>query len=63
MLYPERVLAASAMNPKLFYHGKILIVDDELANIQLLEKILTRAGYENVSMTTAILPQVKHFSP
>jgi PleD family two-component response regulator len=40
------------MNPKLFYHGKIFIVDDELANTQLLEKILTRAGYENLSVTT-----------
>jgi putative two-component system response regulator len=40
------------MDPKLFYHGKIFIVDDELANTQLLEKILTRAGYENLSVTT-----------
>lgn len=36
----------------LIHHAKILIVDDELANVRLLEKILHREGYPNVSMTT-----------
>jgi DNA-binding response OmpR family regulator len=37
---------------ELIHHAKILIVDDELSNVRLLEKILTRAGYKNLSMTT-----------
>lgn len=40
------------MDPNLFYRGKILVVDDELANVQLLEKILMRSGFANVSFTT-----------
>lgn len=31
---------------------KILVVDDEPANIQLLERLLERAGYEHVTSTT-----------
>ena len=30
-------------------HGKILIVDDMLANVQLLENMLRNAGYDNVT--------------
>ena len=33
-------------------NGKILIVDDQLANVQLLERMLLGAGYTNVSSTT-----------
>jgi signal transduction histidine kinase len=33
-------------------HAKILIVDDEIANVRLLEKILAAEGYRYVSMTT-----------
>ncbi len=40
------------MTSELTHHAKILIVDDELANVRLLEKILAREGYLNVSMTT-----------
>jgi signal transduction histidine kinase len=36
----------------LIHHAKILIVDDEIANVRLLEKILAAEGYRNVSMTT-----------
>lgn len=36
----------------LIYHAKILIVDDELPNVRLLERILQRAGYAKVTMTT-----------
>jgi putative two-component system response regulator len=44
--------AVQSMNPQLFFEGKIFIVDDELANCQLLELILSRAGYKNLSVTT-----------
>ncbi|MDQ6622462.1 MAG: response regulator [Verrucomicrobiota bacterium] len=40
------------MNAALLYHAKIMIVDDELMNVRLLEKLLTREGYLNISMTT-----------
>lgn len=32
--------------------GKVLIVDDEHANVQLLEDLLTRSGYRNLRSTT-----------
>src|ERR1700736_5933204 len=35
------------------HHAKILIVDDEIANVRLLETLLAAEGYQNVSMTTA----------
>lgn len=40
------------MSSDLIHHAKILIVDDEIANVRLLEKILEREGYLNVAMTT-----------
>ncbi len=40
------------MTSSLLHHAKILIVDDEILNVRLLEKILDRDGYANVSMTT-----------
>lgn len=40
------------MNSDLLHHAKILIVDDEITNVLLLERILTREGYANISMTT-----------
>ncbi len=40
------------MSSDLTLQAKILIIDDELPNVRLLEKILERAGYLNVSMTT-----------
>jgi putative two-component system response regulator len=33
-------------------HGKILIIDDQDANIQLLERMLRRAGYDSITSTT-----------
>src|SRR5437867_1536159 len=33
-------------------HAKILIVDDQVVNIQLLETILKKAGYTNLSSTS-----------
>jgi signal transduction histidine kinase len=36
----------------LIHHAKILIIDDEIANVRLLAKILAAEGYHNVSMTT-----------
>lgn len=33
-------------------YAKILIVDDEMVNVRLLEKILTREGYVDLAMTT-----------
>lgn len=40
------------MTPELISHAKIFIVDDELTNVRLLERILKRAGYTNLAMTT-----------
>ena len=40
------------MRSRLFSHAKIFVVDDEPANVQLLEKILTRAGYSDLSTAT-----------
>ncbi len=40
------------MYSTLLQHAKILIVDDEMANVRLLEKLLVREGYSNVLMTT-----------
>ena len=46
--------------------GKILIVDDELKNVELLEKALFRNGYQNVKSTTdprEVLSIYKEYSP
>jgi PleD family two-component response regulator len=40
------------MTPEFLHRAKILIIDDEITNVRLLEKILARDGYTNVSMTT-----------
>jgi putative two-component system response regulator len=40
------------MTSELLLQAKIFVVDDESVNVQLLEKILVRAGYTNLSMTT-----------
>ena len=32
--------------------ARVLIIDDEPANVQLIEKVLGKAGYENVRSTT-----------
>ncbi len=46
--------------------ARILIVDDEEANVRLLERILGRAGYENLRGTTdarEVLPLLDEFEP
>jgi diguanylate cyclase (GGDEF)-like protein/PAS domain S-box-containing protein len=40
------------IDPSLILRGKILIVDDQPANVQLLEMMLRRAGYLHVRSTT-----------
>lgn len=40
------------MLSELLPHAKILIVDDEMVNVQLLERILAREGYLDLAMTT-----------
>jgi len=40
------------MLSELILNAKILIIDDELMNVRLLEKILLREGYLNISLTT-----------
>lgn len=40
------------MLSELILNAKILIIDDELGNVRLLEKILLREGYLNISLTT-----------
>lgn len=39
------------LNTNLIHNGKILIVDDQEANVQLLEKMLHNCGYVNVTST------------
>lgn len=41
-----------AVREELLKEGKILIVDDQEANVRLLERILERAGYRNLTTTT-----------
>jgi putative two-component system response regulator len=40
------------LNVRNTFHARILVVDDEEANVQLLERILEMAGYHNVVSTT-----------
>ena len=42
----------SKMTSEFVRQAKILIVDDELANVRLLEKLLKRDGYQNLFATT-----------
>lgn len=44
---PPSVLASDAI-----HHARILIIDDEEANVRLLERILTHANYENFITVT-----------
>ncbi len=40
------------MSETIVKQGKILIIDDEAANVRFLEMILQRAGYTDVHSTT-----------
>ncbi len=40
------------IDPRDIRHASILIVDDQAANVSLLEQMLAQAGYDNVSSTT-----------
>jgi putative two-component system response regulator len=51
-MLPNRGLFFSLMNPELLLQAKILMVDDESVNVQLLEKVLVHGGYTNLSMST-----------
>src|SRR2546430_15110656 len=39
------------MTPELIRQAKIFIIDDEVMNVRVLERILQRAGYTNLLMT------------
>jgi putative two-component system response regulator len=39
------------INPSEIFHGKILIVDDQEANVLLLDRILRGAGYDSITST------------
>ena len=41
------------MNDPSFHHARILIVDDQPANVSLLQRLLAQWGYDNVVTTTA----------
>src|SRR5919198_1725055 len=44
--------ATTGMNDEAFKRAQIVIVDDERANVLLLERILRQAGYSNLTTTT-----------
>lgn len=49
-----------------FPHSRLLVVDDEAANVTLLTKMLGRAGYDNVASTTnssEVMRLVSTFEP
>jgi len=50
----------------MFLHSRLLVVDDEAANVTLLTKMLARAGYENVASTSdsgEVMRLVSTFEP
>ena len=54
------------MWPDALAEPRILIVDDEVANVQLLERLLQRTGYADLQSTTdprAVLPLAATFQP
>ena len=50
------------MTPDVLKKGKILVVDDDLTNIDLLRMILNDAGFANLSMLTDSRRAVSMFS-
>src|SRR6187431_313287 len=40
------------MQTRSFKHARILIIDDEPANVELLQRLLERAGFANLEATT-----------
>ena len=50
------------MTPDVLKNGKILVVDDDLTNIDLLRMILNDAGFANLSMLTDSRRAVSMFS-
>ena len=40
------------MQNRIFKHARILIIDDEPANVELLQRLLERAGFANLEATT-----------
>ncbi len=53
------------LNPHDVLDARILIVDDEPANVQLLERVLAEAGYTNVvaTMSSRDVETLHHDSP
>src|ERR687891_104978 len=44
--------ASTRMQHRMFKHARILIVDDEPSNVELLRRLLERAGFGRVETTT-----------
>ena len=44
------------MQNRIFKHARILIIDDEPANVELLHRLLERAGFSNLETTTEPAP-------
>ena len=40
------------MQHRMFKHARILIVDDEPSNVEILERLLDRAGFGRIESTT-----------
>ena len=40
------------MQTRIFKHARILIIDDESANVELLQRLLERAGFAKIESTT-----------
>ena len=45
-------MVRSAVVPAEYGSARLLVVDDEQPNLDLLAKVLDRAGYEQVTLTT-----------
>ena len=53
-------MVASAVVPAEYGSARLLVVDDEQANLNLLAKVLDRAGYEQVTLTTDPVWALQH---
>ena len=55
-------MAASAVVPAEHRSARVLVVDDQQANLDLLAMVLGRAGYEQVTLTTDASWALDHFT-
>jgi EAL domain-containing protein (putative c-di-GMP-specific phosphodiesterase class I)/CheY-like chemotaxis protein len=63
---PWRSHRGTSMSKSLYPNSRILVVDDEAVNVDLLTKMLSRAGYDNVASTSdsgKAMRLVKTFEP